>query len=192
MLIDEFLPASDVTERHEILIAAPPERVYAAVRRMDLSGSPIIRGLFLLRGLPALLTGRSREGSPLGVTLEGLLRSGFVLLGERAGEELLLGLVGRFWTVTGDLQRLEAAAFRRFDRPGFAKAAWNFHLAPVGEGKTRLGTETRVLCTDEASRRRFRRYWRLIRPFSGLIRRIMLREIRRSAETPSPATASPR
>lgn len=183
MLIDEFLPAYDVTERHEILIGAPPERVYAAVREMDMSGSPIIRGLFLLRGLPALLTGHSRQGSPLGVTLEGLLRSGFVLLGERPGEELLLGLVGRFWTVTGDLQRLDAEAFRRFDRPGFARATWNFHLAPTGTGRTRLGTETRVLCTDEASRRRFRRYWLLIRPFSGLIRRIMLREIRRSAES---------
>jgi hypothetical protein len=183
MLIDDFLPGYHATERHEILIEAPPERVYAAVREMDLSGSRLIRGLFLLRGLPALLTGRSREGSPLGVTLEGLLRSGFVLLGERPGEELLLGLVGRFWTVTGDLQRLDADGFRRFERHGFAKAAWNFHLAPAAEGKTRLSTETRVLCTDEESRRRFRRYWLLIRPFSGLIRRIMLREIRRSAET---------
>jgi hypothetical protein len=35
-----------------------------------------------------------------------------------------------------------------------------------------------MLCLDESSRRRFRRYWLFIRPFSGLIRMEMLRVIR--------------
>jgi hypothetical protein len=35
----------------------------------------------------------------------------------------------------------------------------------------RLRTETRVLLTDEASRRAFARYWLVVKPFSGLIRR---------------------
>ena len=47
---------------------------------------------------------------------------------------------------------------------------------------TTLSTETRVLATDEASRRAFRRYWLVIRPFSGLIRRVWLRAIRQRAE----------
>jgi hypothetical protein len=34
-----------------------------------------------------------------------------------------------------------------------------------------LTTETRVLCLDDASRKSFQRYWRVIRPFSGWIRR---------------------
>jgi hypothetical protein len=34
-----------------------------------------------------------------------------------------------------------------------------------------LATETRVAALDDAARRSFARYWRLIRPFSGLIRR---------------------
>ena len=49
-------------------------------------------------------------------------------------------------------------------------------------GGTELTTETRVLCADAGARRRFLPYWYLIRPASGMIRRVMLREIRRSAE----------
>ena len=55
MLIDEILPVYDVVERHQIDINAPAERVYTAVRTIDLSDSRVIRWLLLLRGLPALL-----------------------------------------------------------------------------------------------------------------------------------------
>jgi hypothetical protein len=46
-----------------------------------------------------------------------------------------------------------------------------------------LTTETRVWAADPSSRRRFRLYWLAIRPFSGLIRRLWLREIKRTAES---------
>jgi hypothetical protein len=42
-----------------------------------------------------------------------------------------------------------------------------------------------VLCLDARSRRSFRIYWRVIGPFRGLIRRLMLRRIRRAAESGS-------
>jgi hypothetical protein len=39
-----------------------------------------------------------------------------------------------------------------------------------------------VACTDASSARRFARYWRLIRPASGAIRRSWLAAIKRRAE----------
>jgi hypothetical protein len=45
----------------------------------------------------------------------------------------------------------------------------------------RLTTETRVLLTDQRSRRAFGRYWLLIQPFSGLIRRQWLAAVTRRA-----------
>ena len=45
-----------------------------------------------------------------------------------------------------------------------------------------LSTETRVHIPDPAARRKFRRYWRAIRPFSGLIRILVLRAAKRRAE----------
>ena len=103
------------------------------------------------------------------------------MLGERPGEELVLGTVGRFWRSGGETRLTSAAHFREPTPPGTAKAAWSFavHRRPDG---TELRTETRVLCADAAGRR-FRAYWLLIRPFSGLIRREMLAAVREAAES---------
>lgn len=181
-LLDAALPRWDAVERHETLVRADPARVWEAGRALDLSRSPLVRVLFALRSLPALFTASARREKALGATMEGLLRSGFVLLGERPEEEMLLGLVGRFWTPSGGIVRVSAEEFHAFRSPGYARAAWNFTLAPAGGGVVRLATETRVLCTDPASRRSFLRYWRVVGPFSALIRIEMLRTLRKAAE----------
>ena len=167
MLIDEFLPQFHFAEHHAISINAPAGSVYAAIRTLDVTNSMVIRGLFRLRGLPAS-----------SLSLEGLLRMGFILLRENPSQELLLGVVGKFWTRTADLQRLDPGEFREFDRAGYAKAAWNFALVRQDEATTRLTTDTRVYCTDSSSRRRFRLYWSVIAPFSAWIRRETLRTLK--------------
>lgn len=184
MLIDDALPVFDEVERHAVDVVASPARVYLAVRRLDLSASVMVRTLFLLRGLPALFTRRSPSGPELSrsLDLDGLLASGFVLLAERLDVEIVLGLVGRFWTPTGGVRRVTRAEFAAFDEPGYAKVAWNFALAPRAGGGVRLSTETRIRCLDDGSRRRFRRYWLFVRPFSGLVRHLMLGAIKRAAE----------
>jgi len=181
MLIDDYLPRYDVTERHALKINGSVPRAYAVVREVDLKNSFLIRSLFLLRSLPAFFS-RDKKTSALGLNLAGLLRSGFVLLEEKPGEEIVLGLVGKFWTASGRIQKIAASEFRDFTAPGFAKAAWNFSLHAHAHGTAQLATETRVLCTDEASRKRFLRYWRFVRPFSGLVRIAALRAIKRAVE----------
>lgn len=171
-LIDRFLPRYDVASRHRILVRAPLEHVYAAARQVDLNGSTVTRWLFRLRGLPV----------PESLRLEGLLRLGFVLLGEDPGHELVLGVVGRFWAITGGLQRVEPEEFTGFDRPGYAKAAWNFRVEEGRDETSLLSTETRVLALDERSRRRFGWYWTVVGPFGGLIRKETLRLAKRRAE----------
>ena len=172
MLIDDFLPNYDVHEQHRIKVHAPIERVYAEIRRLDISQAKLSMLLLRLRGISA----------PSGFTLDDFLKMRFILLGERPNEELLLGLVGRFWTLTGALCHLDAQGYRDFDELGFAKAAWNFSLSFGSDNCVLLETETRVYCLDDVSRRRFRLYWLFIGAFSGLIRREMLQAIKRSAE----------
>ncbi len=182
MLIDDYMPAADFAERHAIRVAAPPERAWDAVRALDLSPSPVVQALFALRSLPALFAGKRMQGRGLGTTMERLLENGFVLLAEQPPREIVLGLAGRFWTPAGGVTRFDPAEFRGFARPGMAVAAWNFTILPTDEGSL-IATETRVRCTDDAARRSFGRYWRVIRPFSGLVRREALRAIRRTAES---------
>ncbi|HEX8363039.1 MAG TPA: hypothetical protein VF613_23145 [Longimicrobium sp.] len=186
MLIDRFLPEPEVVSRHETEVNAPGERVWAAARTLDLASSSVVKALFALRSLPGLLSRATRERR-LGVDMDGLLRTGFVLLDEAPGDEVVLGLVGRFWTPAGGIVRVAPEDFTAFQRPGYAVAAWNFTVRGPAEGPVRLATETRVRLTDPSSRRRFRAYWTVVGPFSGLIRREMLRTIRRAAET-SPHT----
>jgi hypothetical protein len=184
MLIDDFLPGYDVRERHGAKVHAPIDKVYAAVRQLDLRQARLSMFLMWLRGIPT-----SGGAAPTCFNLDDFLKMRFILLGEKPNEELLLGLVGRFWKPSGELRRLDASGFRNFNEPGFAKAAWNFSLSGQGDDTVLLETETRVYCLDEASRRRFRLYWMMIGGFSGLIRRDILQAVKRNAEKPQPRAA---
>jgi hypothetical protein len=189
MLLDEVLPEFHVRASYGTRVVASPERVYASVWTANFDHWGLMRALFMLRGLPALLAApreawrrvRAQAGRHR-VRLEDVLASGFTLLGERPGEELVLGTIGRFWLARGELRPVSPESFRAASVAGTAKAAWNFAVYPGAGGRTILTTETRVLCADHATRRRFRNYWAVIGPFSGLIRREMLAAIRDTAE----------
>jgi hypothetical protein len=190
MLIDRFLPEYDVVEHHEMTVDAPVERAYRAVKELDLARSPIVLALLFARGLPHLFTGAVKPKRRLG--LDEIVESGFVVLGEEPGRELVLGIVGKFWQLGSGVHRIEADEFTGFDAPGFAKAAWNFLVSERAGGGSTVMTETRVACTDEDARRKFSRYWWLIGRFSALIRRVMLRHIKRDAESRAQRSPSPR
>ena len=177
MMIDDFMLGYDFSEKHETKIRASAEKVYAAVNSTNLSDSWIIGGLLTLRGL-----GR-RSAKTL--TVRDMTKDGFAILGEKSDEEILLGLAGKFWTLSGCLQNINSDNFREFDTNGYAKAAWNFALTEIGKEVILLKTETRVKCSDEASLAIFRFYWRFVQPFSGLIRQEMLRLIKQKAEESS-------
>lgn len=179
--LDRLLPHWDHRERHEIAVRAPREDVLRAVDETRWRDLPLFHALLLVGSLG---TKRAKaEEAFLGSMTEG----GFTEL-HRTGHELVVGAVVATEEPKGPAALAEPAAesFAAFDRPGHYKVAFDFR---VGEG--RLTTETRVLSTDEAARRRFARYWMLIRLPSGLIRREWLHGIRRRAEapgTPAPKT----
>ena len=170
MLIDDFMPKYDFIETHDIKIRAKAGDVFRALNEVDLCESPVIRLLFRLRGMPAGKT-----------TLREMRKLCFEILGENENQEIVLGLTGKFWKIKGDLRQINSQDFREFNEKGFAKAAWNFSLDEIG-GATRLITETRVQCLDEKSRKDFGFYWTLIQPFSGWIRKEMLKTIKKHAE----------
>jgi hypothetical protein len=181
VLIDDFMPAFDVSERHHTLVLASAEQAYAAARKVDLSRSKVVRGLFRARGLTAFLRRRRRPGRKT-MTMDDLMASGFVFLGEDPGREFVLGLVGTFWKPNGGVSRVDPSEFAAFDEPGQAKAVWNFRVIADGEDRSFVTTETRVRVPDESSRRKFLLYWAAIGPFSGVVRRQALALIKTDAE----------
>lgn len=167
MLIDQLLPHSDFHEYHSTVVRAPAERIYDVVRNGELAVHPIVRALVALRGM------RLRSFS-----LELFLRQGFCLLAEDPPREIVLGIEGPFWKPACKLRPVDADSFRRPVPAGVARAAWNFAIEPRGDGTALVSTDTRVVCAAW----QFRAYWLVVRPFSGLTRRLMLRAIRQEAE----------
>src|SRR5690349_6570462 len=178
--LDRLLPRWDHREAHSIAVRAPRTRVLRAVEETRWRDVPVFHALMLAGSLG---TRRDKADEPFLASMTG---GGFTEL-HRDEAQLVIGAVVATAEPKGPARLPEpvADAFAAFDRPGHYKVAFDFR---VGEG--RLTTETRVLSTDEAARRRFARYWMLIRLPSGVIRREWLHGIRRRAES-HPGTHPP-
>ncbi len=189
------MPEYDVVERHRMTVRAPADVVFASIPEADLSGGLLTQTLLTLRAMPAAIVAMLRSPSDArqelrrrtsqrgrGARLRDFERTGFRVIAQHAPNELVIGLLGRFWTPRGDLCTTLSAEMVRAGPPaGQALACWNFTVEPQADGSSELRTETRVRCAPDA-RWKFRLYWLAVRPGSGLIRHSMLRAIRRHAE----------
>lgn len=160
---------------------AEPHAVMAAAAAYQPQSDRYFRAMIGLRELPmrlfGLVSGRRAELPPT------VGMHNFTRLDERAGSELVYGLVGRFWKPDFGLVPIAGGpAFLSFDEPGVAKLVLGFSATQEPGGFTTLTTETRVFCPDRATRRKFAPYWYLIRPVSGAIRGRMLASIQRASE----------
>ena len=173
--LDAWLPAFEFSEQHQLEIPAPREQVDRALREVSVDEIPVARALFWLRRLGR---GKSDLRRPF-------LDQGAIVLEDTPGEVVVLGLTGQFWRLRGGgrdpVRPRSAEEFRAYDRPDVCKAVIDFRIAELGVARCRLSTETRVHVEDPASRRTFRRYWLVIRPFSGLTRILFLRAVRAHA-----------
>jgi hypothetical protein len=174
------LPGAEHTTRYATTVRADPAGTWAALRALRGSDLPLARLLVLLRSGRTRLAGPDAAARPL---LDALLGSGFGLLRDEPPVLLVLGTTGRPWRVRDHLSApADAAGLTAFDRPGHVRIAVSFELEPCGAGRTRLATETRISPVDEAAARSFRRYWRVVRPGSDLVRLDVLRAVRKQAE----------
>jgi len=176
--IDKWLPDYQVSATYSIFVHATARRTYDALAQASFSGLPIVRGLMRLRGYRL---GKDQPKAPPAQASSGV-RGSFLELETIPPQEVLLGIAGRFWRPDGGLiHGLNPSEFAEFRHAGYAKAVWNFSIAPERSG-SRLSTETRVHTFGRAATVKFRLYWLAVGPFSGLIRKAMLREVKRLAE----------
>jgi hypothetical protein len=151
----DVLPQFHHRERHALRVDASSEQALAAARAVTPADAPLLRLLYRARGLSV---------DPGAAVWEQMLRKGF----EEVAPNTLVAS-GRPWRIRGELGA---------EGVSLAKLAMDFR-AEGGE----LSTETRVWLDDGKARRRFRLYWLIVRPFSGLVRRSWLRAAKRRAES---------
>src|SRR5919201_1177398 len=189
-LMDRYLPTYDIRIGQHTLVRATPADIYAAMQRLDalISDDPLVRALSAVRLVPlrlARLLRRRSRGARWPATAPAAAAAAappFVPLAQKPGAEIVLGLIGQFWTKGFGYQRVAPRAFAAFNRPGFAKVALNLAAYAQRDGRSLLTSETRVATTDVAAGRRFRRYWRVIGPGAGLLMRRLLALIKADAE----------
>jgi hypothetical protein len=178
-LMDEFLPNHDFSAAYEISINAPASVVSECLLHLDFNELWLVRLLLTLRTGERLP--RNRKASDLRQRLQG---TGFVILTDVPDEEIVIGVAGRFWRPDGGrCMELTAKDFAEFSRSGIAKAAWNFKLWCESPRSTVLSTETRIKCFGQGALWKFRIYWTFVGPFSGLMRKAILKRVKTEAES---------
>jgi hypothetical protein len=177
--LDDVVPDADHVTRQARVIDAAPAVVWEELHRLRLVSLPVTLALGAARALPVLLAGRGHGG--LDRTFLDVVPVP-ELFAERPSA-VVFGGVLQAWKLTGGEQppALDAAGVREWAEPGWVKVAMDFRITPA-LGGTRLSSETRVAATDRTSRRRFDRYWLVVRPGSSAIRWEVLTAVALRAE----------
>jgi hypothetical protein len=173
MPIEDWISDPIASERHERMIPASPERAVELALELPPAPDPIVRTLLKLRGLDP------------GESARGVLESDAFVVLQREPREVVAGMGRPVWTPRGGDRGptlTDPADWETWSEPHSFKAVMTFRGEPVGDGRSRLVTETQVVPTDDWARRAFRRYWLVVGPFSALIRRRWLRAIEKRAE----------
>jgi hypothetical protein len=184
MLIESAVPTFDAMIAEHAVVAADPPTTFQAAKALDLLTvrTPLLAASMWIREVPSRLLGKSVPPPPRLVMAEKVELPGWLLLGEQPKCEIAFGAVGKFWLPVIEWRDVVPADFAGFAEPGWGKIAANFSVAPYGENHTLLSYQCRTVTTDPDSRRRFMRYWWLIRPFAAHIMRATLNAIKTDAE----------
>jgi hypothetical protein len=196
-LADDFLPVYDVSDAVATVVEAEKARSWQALLDVDLlrvgREAPVVGVLGALRVLPEvvanILHGEPPAKPPERMRLTDLPsipmnEGGWILLGQRPGEEIALGLVGKFWRPVIEYARISTVEeFRAFDEPGFAKTVYDLAVKELGPSHTLVSGLMRTATTDEHARRWFRRYWTFgVGSGAHILVSSLLESVRRSAE----------
>jgi hypothetical protein len=180
----QLIPDPSFAEYHQRRLDIAPDEASRALHAVTFRDVRLLGPLMAVRTLPARLTGAATWAGG-DRRLEEVFAVGFDILDRGPDGYLFAGVEQPFKLQFGERRPMGSAEeFKAFGEPGFCRIVGDFRVT-VRDGATVVSTETVVDCTDAATRRAFARYWRLIRPFSGLIRHSMMAAVRRRADLDS-------
>jgi hypothetical protein len=105
----------------------------------------------------------------------------WIRLNESRPDEFVFGVAGRFWSGETSWLAMNREAFRTFETPGYARIGCHLQFTALGPNQTQVEYVARTRTSDPRSREQFLLYWMFVSPFVGLIMRMTLRAIERTA-----------
>jgi hypothetical protein len=190
-------PQAQFRSRVEVEVNAPAAQVLQAFDQVTPGDMPVAWLLGGIRYLPGKLLGRKPplvgRDEPFG---KKLMESGSLEVA-RAPEEIVIASAGKYHRLTDqELVRFRSVGeFRSFNHPAYQKLLISVRAEPLDHGRSRLILEHWTWALSEGSRRKFARYWKVIRPMGNFVSRILLKAAGRRAEAeaaPRPGLGAPR
>ncbi len=176
--LDEIMPEYQFFERHSVRVHARPEQAMEAIRQSTFGDAKSLATLLRIR---AAVLGIGDKGDSLQAMriMDGFSKSGYVVGGSEH-EIVMAGGANVRAQRSLDVHTLQQ--FSDYREQGAIKMAFDFDVEDAGGGWSTVSIVTRVLATDDSTRRGMGRYWRLIVPGSGLLRLQWIDAIKRRAE----------
>ena len=110
---------------------------------------------------------------------------GFIKLDEEQEREILFGRITSSAMFNDCQTNISPSLFIEKNEASIIKAVINFKLQRNKGLHHTMSTETRVWCGSRRMKRKFGYYWFFVKPFSQLIRRLMLKEIKIQLSKPA-------
>ena len=180
LLLDRFMPAYDVVERHRVRVRASAPITLAAAREQDLLASPVIRAIFRARAVA--LGSRPDERARPRPLIPQMLSLGWGILLDVPDREIVMGAVTKPWEPNPRFHAIGPRQFAAFNDAEYVKIVWSLRADPLSPDESMFRTETRAVATDAFARLKFRRYWALVSPGVALIRQASLGPLKAEAE----------
>ena len=178
--LDELMPEYQFSERHSARVHARPEQVILATRQSTFADLKSLLTLLKIRGVVLRTPFHDMGDLQTQRILDKFAEAGYLF----DGSEQEIAMFG-VWNVRAN-RRPEVHTLQEYADyrdPGAVKMAFDFTVEDMGDGWSTLRAETRVAATDASTLRGVGRYWRLIVPGSGLLRRQWLKAIKKRAES---------
>ena len=172
------MPEYQFSERHSARVRARPEQVMQAVRQSTFGDMKSLVTLLKIRAVALRIheTGGFFQDKRV---LDAFSASGYLSGG---GEHEIVMFGGANVRAGRPLKVRTSQEFVDYREQGAIKMAFDFNAEDVGGGWSTINTETRVMALDDLTCRGMGRYWRMIVPGSGLLRRQWLEGIKKRAE----------